>query len=602
MLTRLDFSRLATAAQTDPRPLIEGAFAIQTKQLPGQAPVQRLVLNRAQAKVHDAMLAQRRAGQPGRVIVLKARQPGISTLGCGYMLSTGLTTPYGHGMIVTHLEEASAKLFQKIEFMVQRLPPELSPRRKTARREQMVFDFMPCSDGDVKLETSITVATASGGELWRGVTLQTVHLSEFAYFPRPEQTLLGILQAVPLHEKTLVVIESTANGMGDAFHQEWLRAESGESSFAPVFIPWWDIDEYKMACPADFELEPDEKEMKKAMGLSNEQLQWRRYVLYTQCRGSEDLFNQEYPANPAVAFLVTGRPAFPMKILQECYDSAQKVVPEFGEIGLENHQFYKARRGRLKVWKRPEKDHDYTIGGDPAAGMPDGDYTCAQVFDRMTGEQVACWHGHLAPVPFAQVLIALGHWYNTAILAPELTGGHGFAVVEELKMHQYPRIYVWQRVDKVRHGMTNFYGWETSHRTRPLLIDTFNQAITESEVHLRDPDTIMEFLQFQYLDRTHAAGLDHDDRAMAMMIAYRVHIEMPMPGTGMPPRVRWEGPAVKNSPTIPIPQGSMNQTAWKGVDEDLAQMGRMKTGFIDYANMDPDDVLDADAFEPDIPW
>src|SRR5262245_15195937 len=98
MFTRDEFSALATAAQHDPRPLIERAFRITTKGLPGQSLVAPLVFNPGQVRVHEKVMQMREAGMPPRLVVLKARQPGVSTLSCGYIAAALLTRPYAHAM------------------------------------------------------------------------------------------------------------------------------------------------------------------------------------------------------------------------------------------------------------------------------------------------------------------------------------------------------------------------------------------------------------------------------------------------------------------------------------------------------------------------
>lgn len=615
-LTRAQFTELALAAQADPQPLIENACWVATKRLPGQAPVARLQFNRAQRKLHAALMAQRQAGKPPRGIVCKARQPGISTQLSGYVTATALTMPYSQSMQVAHLEDPTIGLFNKIKFMVDNLPRAIQPVKGTDRRNELVLDRIKCADGDVALKSSILVATAGGGEPWLSRTLQTVHLSEFARFPYASDTFVGIIQCVPLSPQSLVVIESTANGVGNCFHEEWEKAVGGESGFVPIFIGWWEIDEYRMTCPPDFELDSEEKQLKRALGLTNEQLQWRRYILFTQCRGNVDLFNQDYPDSPQNAFLLSGRPAFNIKKLREMYDTAKKVVPMRGVVALKGDNegaFTQIDRGPLAVWRVPEEGHDYSIGGDPSSGVEPrsgemGDPACIQVFDRTLGEMVATWHGYANPVVFARIMLALGYWYNTAILAPELTGGHGFSVVEELKMAQYPRIYVWQRVDRVRGGNTNFYGWETSYRTRPLLIDTFCFALNDDEVFIWDTETNVELQRFQWLGRAEASG-GHDDRAMAAMIAYRVHLEMPLLSTGAPPRVKFTDSATAKASMIDeaarqARMANVNHQVWEEVDDEIDRLKQGARGSQD--DFDLPDGLDDEPMGleevPEIPW
>lgn len=459
-MTRAEFAQLALAAQKDPKPLIERLFMIATKGLPGQAALSKLIFNKPQQKIHDGILQRRNAGLLPREIILKARQPGVSTQGAGYVTETALVRPYSNSLIVAHQELPAQKIYKKCQFMLDQLPAGFKPKLEVDRRMELTLGSMPCSDGEVQLKSSIFVGTAGGDEPWRGLTVTTLHVSELAYWYYAESAITGMVQAVPLTPDSLILIESTANGVGNVFHQEWLRAESGESDFMPIFIPWWELPDAFMDPPRDFEPDQDEKEMARAYGLTPAQLQWRRYMLYTYCRGDQDYFDQEYPDTPAKAFLVTGRPAFNTKRLQAMHEEATKTQPDRYIIAVESGTRFRAPRGPLAVYVPPIPGHDYTVAADPSAGVEGGDPACIQVFDRMTNEQVACWSGYLAPVNLARIAVHIGEWYNHALIAPELTGGHGFAMVEELKHLMYPRIYVWQRVDKVKHGLTNFYGWE----------------------------------------------------------------------------------------------------------------------------------------------
>lgn len=624
-MRRADYLRLAGGVRDDPRPFLERMAWVETKQLPGQLPRQKLVFNRAQRRVHDAILRARREGTPPRVIVLKARQPGISTLACGYAAAYAVAMPYAESLIVSHREDLSQRLHRKCKAMLDGFAPTLPIRYGTERRGEVFLEALRCDDGEVRIGSGVVCATAGVGaaEPGRGATRMFVHLSEYAQFPNPRPILVGALQSVPLTPVSLVMIESTAFGMGNSFHEEWLRAEGGESGFQPVFIAWFDIPEYRLPAAHDSipELLPEEEEIRREFGLDIEQLYWRRYVIGTQCAGDEDQFNQEYPASAAEAFIVSGLPAFPRAPLQRMYDAMKRTEERDkfeGEMSLAEGKPIRLRGGKLRIYRMPVAGHEYTLGADPSGGQEGGDPAAAAVFDRQTCEVVAIWQGHLAPIPFALVLVALGRFYNEAICAPELNSGHGFSVVEELKMHQYPRIYVWQRVDKVTHAVTNFYGWSTSYRTRPLLIDGLRHAINEGEILVRDPAAILELLEFQYTDvGGRAEGLHHDDLAIAVMIAYRIHLEYPMLLTGMPPRAPQDAERALGLPPPNYPN-QMTKDAWEGADEALRSMQRGRVHTLrqlhDAVEADPEPVSagppepwepyiahDPD-WSPEIPW
>src|SRR5690606_37607220 len=153
--------------------------------------------------------------------------------------------------------------------------------------------------------------------------------SEVAFFPDAKTTMLGLLQAVPDQPNTLVVLESTANGVGDWFHEMWQKAEKGENEFTPIFLPWFIQPEYTRPFRTEAEREQFiqeveathvdangetvytyEKQLMEKHDLTYEQLNWRRWTIANKCQGDEILFMQEYPSTPEEAFISSGRPVF----------------------------------------------------------------------------------------------------------------------------------------------------------------------------------------------------------------------------------------------------------------------------------------------------
>lgn len=128
------------------------------------------------------------------------------------------------------------------------------------------------------------------------------HNSEVAFWPNAKTHLAGIGQTVADAPGTEILLESTANGTANEFHEMWQLAVSGRSEFMPVFIPWFWQREYRKTPPADFELTDEDQEYMEAYGLDLEQMAWRRSKTDTDFRGDRSLFDQEYPASPEVAF------------------------------------------------------------------------------------------------------------------------------------------------------------------------------------------------------------------------------------------------------------------------------------------------------------
>jgi hypothetical protein len=111
--------------------------------------------------------------------------------------------------------ESAQNLHGMTEQMFEHLPPALQPKKAAGsgygRRLRLA------SGSDLRTET------AQDKHAGRSGSATLVHASEFAFWPYPRETLTAMLQIVPDEVGTIVVIESTAHGVGNAFHEEWLR-------------------------------------------------------------------------------------------------------------------------------------------------------------------------------------------------------------------------------------------------------------------------------------------------------------------------------------------------------------------------------------------
>ena len=257
------------------------------------------VLNRAQQYIHDRLEAQRQATGKVRALILKGRQQGCSTyVGARYYHRTtwakGVRT-----FILTHEDKATANLFEMVNRYHDHCPVFVKPSTGAANAKELFFD---------KLDSGYLVATAGTKGVGRSATIQLFHGSEVAFWPNAETHAAGVLQAVPDEPGTEVILESTANGLGNLFHQKWQDAERGEGEFIAVFVPWYWQEEYRKPVPAGFSLSEAEQEYAKAYGLDDEQMAWRRNKI-TELK-DEALFKQEYPATAAEAFQMSGHDSF----------------------------------------------------------------------------------------------------------------------------------------------------------------------------------------------------------------------------------------------------------------------------------------------------
>lgn len=271
-----------------------------------EAMLRPLALNKPQLTIHKKLEEQRAEHGLVRAIVLKGRKQGASTYIGARFYSRSRLYKHQTAKVMAHKQDSTDALFGMVKTYYENDPIAL--RADTSNAKQYKF-----SNG-----SSYTVATAGGsGEVGRGDTPTLAHLSEVAFYPNAEKTFAGFANSVPLAKGTEIIIESTANGIGNEFHRRWVRAEGGMKEdglagpvrYIPIFIPWFWSDDYIMSVPQGFELSPDpegdglpsEQEVAEIHGLTMEQMVWRRFQIYDG-QGSIEKFMQEYPCTPAEAF------------------------------------------------------------------------------------------------------------------------------------------------------------------------------------------------------------------------------------------------------------------------------------------------------------
>jgi hypothetical protein len=438
-----------------------------------------------------------------RNIVLKARQVGITTYIAARFFVQTITRRGTLSVQVAHDRESAEEIFRLVKRFWEKLPERVKKgalRTSHYNARQMVF---PRLDS----EYCVTAADDNAG---RGWTIQNLHCSEVARWGvRGEEALASLRAAVvPGGE---IVLESTPNGAGGLFYEEWQRAP--ETGYTRHFYPWWFESGYKKrwtkSRPA---LTAEEQKLMERHGLTKGQIAWRR----EQWATLRAMAAQEFAEDPVSCFRSSGECVFD----QEAVERALKETSEAVEM-RDNH--------RLLIWLPPQAGREYVMGVDPAGGGADGDYSCAQVIDRRLGTQCAELLGHYPPRELAQKLVELGKEYNLALIAVE-KNNHGHGVLAYLRMKEYPNVFAQKGQD----------GWLTSAVSRPAMIENLAAALVEEATLFRSPRLLNECRTFvRFGDgKTGAAAGTHDDCVMALAIAWAVR--MAEAGRGARGQVEWE--------------------------------------------------------------
>lgn len=454
------------------------------------------------------------------MIILKARRLGMSTLIEALLTATCVLQDYVQAMVVAHEKKATQRIW--------------------SMSERFVHDSALKNVGQVKghqisfRHSILELATAGSPNASRSADLTCFHGSEVAFW-KDANAMLATLQCLPRDEHTfsIAAIESTANGMaddGEMFYSQWERASNGESSFIPIFLPWHTFPQYtaRLNTPIDH-LTTDEEMLIKDLGLTFGQIRWRRRVLADECEGDEDKFNQEYPATPEMAFIMSGLPFFRSTDL--VWLEPYIISGERGKLEMVHLQtrFITEGKGRLTIFQHPQAGHQYVIGADSSMGIADTEKkehsrSAAEIIDMETLEQVAEYDAASAPHIFARDLALMGRYYNTALIAPEVQssgGGGGREVIVYLRDNfNYANLHRWQHPDRIRRGGATLYGWETNSRTRPRMLARLREVMMERSAIIHSRALITQLRCFGENDSDKMEALSgHDDLLFAYGIA-----------------------------------------------------------------------------------
>lgn len=487
----------------------KNAVNIRTK----EGEIKPLALNAPQKKLHAAIEAQRKSSGKVRIVILKARQQGFSTYVHGRMYWKLSQNKARKGLVVAHVADSTKALFDMYQRTHSEVPELLKPQTKYSSRKEIVFK---------NLDTGLMVATAGGDSIVRGETLQDVHLSEVAFWPKATaaDNLNGLLKCIPNAADTNVFVESTANGMSGIFYDMWQGAVAGTNGFIPFFSPWFDTPEYRETAPENFEPTYEELDLIRDYGLDNEQLMFRRMNI---SQTGKEAFQQEYPSNADEAFIASGRPVFNPDQIHTMLKEATEPLYRMS-MSLTDPTFEKDTRGELRVYRKRKTSERYYIGADVAIGVKGGDYSVAQVLDGQK-RLVASWRAHIHPDRFADVLYALGTYYYEARIAVE-NNNHGILTAVRLGRDlSYPNTYTEIGEGQLNDRDSFTIGFRTTSKSKPLIIDRLRAALREDEMEINDTTTLREMLQYIVTESGNMEAEEgcNDDCVMALAIANHIH-------------------------------------------------------------------------------
>ena len=513
----------------------------------------RFMLNAPQRRLLAVMEEMRLAQKPIRVVLLKARQWGGSTLVQMYMAWFQLVLHMGwNSLICGHKHNTSRAIRQMFRLLLRNYPDDL---KNADDGETLRFANYEGSR-DIQQVTGrdclVVCGSSRSEDAVRGFNLAMAHLTEVAFWASsamhdPEDVMRSVLGTVLPEPDTIVVLESTANGVGNFFHNEWLRAQSGQSDKVAVFVPWYEIELYRQPVtdPAALWACLDEYEHRLwDEGCTLEQLAWyhskrKEYSTHTQMM-------EEFPSNDIEAFSNTGNCVFDLGQLdllrQSCRPPVLTGDIEGAWLAPGEAHVVEQPNGPLQVWRQPERDGTathYLVTVDVGGRSAKADWSVMAVMDigdrrNRRAEVVAQWRGHIDHDLLAWKAVHLAQHYDNALLViesntleTEYTEGDGGQYILSVIGQRYGNLYSRSRDGKGHRK----YGFHTNRQTKRQAIYALIAAVREGAYIERSHAAIDEMATYELTRRGGFEAMPghHDDILMTRAMALQVLTQLPLP-------------------------------------------------------------------------
>lgn len=518
----------------------------------------KFIPNRGQRKLLKTIMQMWFEDKPIRINLCKARQWGGSTLIQIFMIWIQLVhKEQWHSVIAAHKENTSKIIRGMYTKLLRHYPSWLLDCNDNTPLKLLPFENSQKTRQLYQRKCRITVGSAEQPNSILGDDISMAHLSEVGLWQttqgkKPEELAQSVMSGILLKPKTLIALESTARGVGNFFHREWVRSNKDKtdedySGFVPVFVAWFEIDLYQTPIPQRklhkfiLSLTDEEKELFE-MGATLEGLYWRRNA---KRQMSDDWrFKMEYPSTPLEAFQSTGRRWYPAKDVARLRKGC--VSPSFigdvfakeqtGRNALEDIHFVANEQGYLKVWGMPDSSpvrNRYVVVVDIGGVGDKSDRSVICVIDRywqMDGgipEVVAEWCGHTDHDLLAWKAVQIAKQYKDALLIiesntleTEQTEGDHFEYILDEIADVYDNLFCRTPPDKIAAGVPPRWGFHTNKSSKQMVCDHHKKVLRENMYYEPCKECCDEYDMFEVKPNGSLGAIDgaHDDRNITRCI------------------------------------------------------------------------------------
>lgn len=413
-----------------------------------------------------------------RLIILKSRQLGITTLSAAYALWLMMFKRDQSILALAPDQDKARAILDKISFAYDELPSWLLTLADAHSTENNKLR--------ITLSNGSKAQAASGSpKASRGKTATFLVLDEAAFIDtEPEATWAAAQQT--LSTGGTAILLSTPNGTGNIFNKLYTEAEMGENEFVPVKLKW--------------NVHPDRDQA------------WRD-------RQDKELGKRMASQECDTEFLESGDTYLDKEVLEWVRAHTEEPVQKRPVLGP-TEDFW--------TWKFPWEVGNCAVILDTSRG--DGlDAAGIQVIDLFSAEQVAEYRGPATPKELAKLGVQIALDYNNALLIIENTGigestcsyakDSGYENIfyspkgDTMDMHEYLNKYFDKNKEDMVCGFTN------STKTRPVILSAMQQAFLDKTFRIQSIRTANELGSFIWKNgKAQAANGRHDDLVIPIAI------------------------------------------------------------------------------------
>jgi hypothetical protein len=402
------------------------------------------------------------------VVILKARQLGLTWLVLGYALWLMLFHPAATVLLFSRRDDEAADLLKtRLRGMYDRLPAWLKVRAFPVDNDHE----WQWSNGSRVLAFPTTAGDS--------YTATLAIVDEADLVPDLDRLMRAVKPTIDGGGRMVLLSRADKTRPLSPFKRIYEGARQGQNEWVPVFLPW--------------HARPD----RDAAWYEAQ----RQDILART--GAVDDLHEQYPATDAEALAPRSLDKrLPAEWLKKCYQ------PQGPFSGPYPHLRKPPSLPGLIVYVPPLVGRRYVVGADPAEGNPTSDESALEVLDVDSGEEVASLAGRFEPATFAAHVDMVGRWYNGAAVLVE-RNNHGHAVLLWLRDNSGLRCLG---------GHDGRSGWLTTTKGKALLYAGAGEALRDGETVIHGLDTFSQLASIEGATLRAPEG-QPDDRAVAFVLA-----------------------------------------------------------------------------------